>query len=283
MRGVEDILEEEKRKIKIKKDSEYGSEYKYESFGDSGDDNDFNVNKFNLTSQCIITECESIIDKDINTFKPNFQTHIKDFTKQYFCLYVIKDSKITNQLYFKFTCKFSGTTKSCSTACQSYIYFKRKENKISFSCANWQHNHSLEQMFINSKVNLLTSSLKEEISNMRSEGQSAGFVRRRLDLEVLPKFLYESSRTAIRERYQHQVQNLIQNSESKYIKLFFIQHFWDEQTYLGSTFISRRFVGMPFAEDILLVDDTSCTNKFNYPIIIAIGLDENRISQLIVF
>lgn len=52
-------------------------------------------------------------------------------------------------------------------------------------------------------------------------------------------------------------------------------------SYFGSTFISKRFVRCSFANDIVFVDDTSCTNKLWFPIIAAITFDENKASQLI--
>lgn len=56
-----------------------------------------------------------------------------------------------------------------------------------------------------------------------------------------------------------------------------------DKSYIGSTFILKRFVGCSFTNDIVVVDDTSCTSKFWFPIIGAIAFDDNKASELIAF
>lgn len=238
-------------------------------------------NTTSTTHDCMIQECETIKQRKLSSFEPNFQVFIKDISKKYLCPYTIQDSKTQSQLYFRFKCKFAGKNKY-STNCQSFIYFKGKNDVISFSNANWNHNHSLDPYFIKSKVNTLTSIQKKEIKSLRNDGHSAGFCRRKLDLSILPNFLYESSRKVLSEKFENQIQNFIEHS-IQYQDLFLIKNFWTENLFQGSVFISKRFINSPFSNDIILVDDTCCTNKFNFPIIVAVGIDENRISQLIAF
>lgn len=66
--------------------------------------------------------------------------------------------------------------------------------------------------------------MKTEISDLRIDGHSSGFVCRKLNLDVLPNFLYEASRSAFQEKYKHKIQNLIGNSEQQY-KIVFLKAF----------------------------------------------------------
>ena len=43
-----------------------------------------------------------------------------------------------------------------------YMFIFRKENSISYSRSCWYHNHSLEEMLVNTKFNLLTSDDKKK-------------------------------------------------------------------------------------------------------------------------
>ena len=98
----------------------------------------------NITPEEIIQTCESIFQKDINTFKPSFGQYINDLAKANGCPFIFKDSKTKSQLYFKFVCKLSGTSNKYSNNCPSYICFKGRGSAISFERSCWYQENAFK-------------------------------------------------------------------------------------------------------------------------------------------
>jgi hypothetical protein len=48
-------------------------------------------------------------------------------------------------------------------------------------------------------------------------------------------------------------------------------------------FLSKRFTGTTICTETLILDDTSCTNRYGFPILLNVGIDEHHLSQLVAF
>jgi hypothetical protein len=70
-----------------------------------------------------------------------------------------------------------------------------------------------------------------------------------------------------------------------------IQTYHDFDTYLlrdddsvaGRYFFHSLFVGSTICRDTLTMDDTLCTNRFDFPTLVILELDEHKLSEFIAF
>jgi hypothetical protein len=57
----------------------------------------------------------------------------------------------------------------------------------------------------------------------------------------------------------------------------------DRDYFAGYDFFRTIFSGTSVCQETFIMDDTSCTNRDGFPILVILGIDEYKVSQLIAF
>ena len=111
------------------------------------------------TPSVFLSFLDTIIGRDISSFNPYITQCVIDESMRNICPYTWKDSKLNRTgvqtSYIKFVCKLHTQKRGC---CRSNFTIKIKDNIVqSIELDNIMHNHSMDKLFIESKVTLLTS------------------------------------------------------------------------------------------------------------------------------
>lgn len=149
-------------------------------------------------------------------------------------------------------------------------------------CSN-EHNHPLNEPTRIGMRNCLTLLQRERIQRLTKEGQSAYSIRLKENLRCTKDTLYNIRRPILEEIRAHEMDNLLQELncgncwtndvlKEKYTNVFCGCHCFHEV-----------ICNKAYAKDICIVDDTSCTNKYGFPILVMIVEDENGRSQVLAF
>ena len=99
---------------------------------------------------------------------------------------------------------------------------------------------------------------------------------------------YDIRRKVIKDKHSVEIDELIELTNKHQSKFDIINH-WkhdkltNNQKYNGSSYISKRARTFPISYDILFMDDTTCMNNFDFPLIVLSFEDYNKIRQLFAF
>ena len=202
----------------------------------------------------------------------NFKSCIKDQFAIFKCPYAIAESKkreITSYIYFK--CRMKN--------CNSNFKVKFRNDKLVSYSGFWIHNHPMNPRFVESMFCLLTKDVKQEITELRSKGASPYYIRKNLNLSISPNQLYNHSRDALK-RFDNEISKLETEAE-RWNKDYIVTFQKYEEKFNGITLINRSMIDKPYSHDICVMDDTMCTNKYKYPIVLCFCYDENDKAQMV--
>lgn len=133
--------------------------------------------------------------------------------------------------------------------------------------------------YIYRNANLLSTIDKDIIKAKTIDGALSGDITKALKKYIRPNDLYNSRRPGIISRNNDQVAEL-KSTLLLFQKEYMIYNKFDDKGfYKGTTLISCRYSKSPFARDLLMCDDTKCTNSFDYTIMILLCFDEMEIDS----
>lgn len=135
-------------------------------------------------------------------------------------------------------------------------------------------------MFISSNYCLIDTETKNQIKQLRSDGASPGFIRKKFNLSISADQLYNISRKDLFERFNDEIIKL-HNSFDTWNKEYSFFFHEINGNFNGITLINRRIVCTPYASDIVVIDDTMCINRYQYPVIPCFCYDDNDRAQML--
>lgn len=250
------------------------------------DDSNNNTNMLHANNSYHITiytntpiEFRTFIDNEIRQLSSSNIESIKDAIKEkmilYYCPYVINSTKSSSGMYYIY---YKCGIKNCKSGFRLKFY----NGIISDTKSEWQHDHTMDRMYLESNYFMMSNDKKEEICKLRMNGASPGYIRKSLKLAISPDQLYNISRRTIKEKFENEFENLESESYKWNKNYYVINHYKsDDNVFNGITLINRRIVDMPYASDICVIDDTLCMNKYRYPVVAIYCYDENDKAQLL--
>lgn len=191
--------------------------------------------------------------------------------KEVTALHGIPFSAAHTRLYGTGSCAFR-----CALArkvqCPVILNFRIEEGMVRFRGFVGEHNHDLDPLYISTVVNPLTPSEREVVAEKRKEGVAPGRIRADLPVPVRPDDLYNASRSEVDP--SSQIKNLYDLAQTKYQEKWHVHiHENDDSEFCGMTMISARLKDCPWAGDVCLADDTTCTNYTRFPIMLLASFD----------
>lgn len=224
----------------------------------------------------------SLLEKRIDEFD-NLKQYIKDESIKNACPYSCRNSNIykenANFQYINFVCKFHTDKKS---QCKSRFCIKI-ENKVirAIQFINKIHNHRIDKLFVGSKVPLLTSEQKANMRKQAQMGLPSPLIRRFNAPDLLPNQLYNTIRNFKNKNFENQIEKLYNFSQTLKKDYDVI---WKNNTnnIFQSLLIINSFIkNCPYSQDIVMIDDTECTNNFQYPFVPFYVFDEHNKMQML--
>ena len=211
------------------------------------------------------------------------KTQIKDESIKNICPYSCIDSNFNkhdrNIYYMKFFCKFH--TQRLGN-CKSSFIIRIKDNvvlTVVFLCH--YHNHKINNYLIGSKVPLLTSQQKEKIQNDAKIGMPTSLIRRFHAPNITSNQMYNIIRNHKNMRFENEFQQLCDYAQSLKSEYDIIWKNDSENKFQSLLMINARIKDLSYSRDIVVIDDTECTNRFCYPFLPFYVFDEHNKVQML--
>ncbi len=191
----------------------------------------------------------------------------------------------SNRKTQKFCCRYGGRTygiNSAKTNCQSYICYTLDSNgKCSICEFNWFHNHSLEPEFTEAHCNCLPRSTKLKIQEFQRLCVSPGSIRCSLNIAINPNNFYNIRREVIRTLKIESLDDVLKEIKQNCL-LSNIYKSKDGEI-IGITVAFDKVCSQIYSKNILIVDDTSSTNIYNWILEVAVAIDQEGKNQLLMY
>ena len=217
--------------------------------------------------------------RDFNNLKQLISDESIKNTCPYSCIHSNINKKNANFSYIKFVCRFHTKKLGECPACFKINFENQVISSIDFIESN--HNHKLDKLFIGSKFSLLTSNEIQEIRKEASMGMPSSLIRRFNANDILPNQLYDIIRNSKNKSFENPIQKLYDYTQTLKNDYDII---WkdDENNKFQSLLIVNSIIkNYPYSKDIVMIDDTACTNNFNYFFIPFLVFDENNKLQML--
>lgn len=236
-----------------------------------------------LTPNNFINFLKNLIGKNINDITHNMSEYIIQESIKFGIPYTCKDSKLNRdgfqKSYITFFCKFHTKKR---TGCQSKFKIII-ENKIvkDINFIEIKHNHSLDRIYIESKISLITNEDKKILREAVHKGLSTPSLRKLTNINLLPQQMYNVIRNEKKEYFSNEIlnlQNYVKNIQNKF------DVFWkfdNDNKFYNLIIINSIIKNCYYANDIVVIDDTMCTNNFDYPFFVFLVFDENNMAQIL--
>jgi hypothetical protein len=166
--------------------------------------------------------------------------------------------------------------------CPAHITYETEvDQKVRIYEQHWEHNHDVDEVTLQS-FDELTPTQRAQIDDLTSMNMTAGQIRIHMGLAVSAEVLYDARRRQLRKFWQDQAEKLLQEVQNwDDMKVEFKS---DEQERMRAVyFFHKVFKGKEICRQVLILDDTSCTNRFGLPLLVILGVDEHDLCQLIGF
>lgn len=158
--------------------------------------------------------------------------------------------------------------------CPVEIKYIVNHDQITLMGLNLDHSHERHGR-------ILTPADKREIAQLRSRGVRPGRIRMDMGLTCTPDCLYNAARKVLAELKTSSAKDMETLAEEK-------QSDWMTEIQKNEVgeictvvFVNRHLSSTPFANDIWLFDDTSCTNTLEMPLVPVIVVDEHGSPQIL--
>ena len=180
----------------------------------------------------------------------------------------------------QFACQFHNSNYQCK-ALVSY-YYDKETNTIFLEEMCNQHTHPISEILPTKSRNTLTYLQRSRIQIATQEGFKATTIKRKENLVCSKDVLYASRRRILKELREDEIKILlaIMCDYNNWTNGIFI----DETNKFVCCFsLHNHMLNCPYARDIVIIDDTSCTNFYGKPLITMIVEDENGKNQVLSF
>ena len=238
---------------------------------------------YNATPNNFITHLKSFIGKNQDGIAKNLSQFIIQESVKFGIPYSCKDSKLNRngfqKSYIKFVCKFHTHKRTCCKSKFKIIIDNKIITDIDF--IEIYHNHSLDRNYIESKVPLITDDDKIKIREAVQKGLSTSSLRKLTNTNLLPQQMYNVIRNDKKEYLSNEImhlQNYVKEIQNKF------DVFWkfDEDNKFYNLIIINSIIKLcPYANDIVVDDDTMRTNNFDYPFLVFLVLMLNNDNKTI--
>ena len=229
-----------------------------------------------------VTFLYNLVDQQFDDYT-NLLTYIKDNSILFKCPFSCIDSNVNrrnvNVHYLKFVCKLH-TKRLCNCNC-NFVVYVNNHKIISINFINRYHNHPLDELFIGSKVSLVTSREKKEMKCAARKGLPSNLIRKFYGSDLLPNQLYNIIRKEKRTFFEDEIHKLYEYVQTLKNDFDFIWKEDSDDKFHSLLLVNSRINNCAYSSDIVMVDDTCCTNQFQYPILGFIVLDENNKVQVL--
>ena len=254
-------------------------------------------------------EIENINNVPLATILEKFTTFSAYMTNLHSILgcgvpYSARDTRntFTGSRTLRYECCFGGRSRNKGNktnrtkkkhSCESFIEFTAVRDQkgysiISFKNANWLHSHPLDRMFLEAN-GIISPKRVDKIKIMTMKGKNAKEIRKEKDLSIIPaRKFYDIRRSITKLLQKGEIEDYLSNCE-KYLNYFYTIHHWKKDNltiimkFNGSSFISRRFDSLPIALDVVFMDDTTCVNIYDFPLVTICFEDYNKTRQILAF
>lgn len=219
--------------------------------------------------------------RSLNGFFPTIQAlteKIREISTKYKCPF-ISYSAGPSRLTQIYACSHLKTIFNC----QAKAKFSYEDGFVRFVECDKEHSHKPNEPTRMNMRNCLTLLQRERIKHLTTEGQSAYSIRLRENLKCTKDVLYNIRRPILENIRAHEMENLLHelNNGNSWINNVLKEN--DTNVFCGCHCIHDVICNKSYAKDICIVDDTSCTNKYGFPVLVMIVEDENGRSQLLAF
>ena len=206
-------------------------------------------------------------------------SYIHDISISCGCQFVSKQTGLSRSTQI-FACHFHNTIYKCN-ACVKF-YLEHKTNVIHLEEINNQHSHAIGEVYPNKNRNSLTHIQRKNIENRTIDGQSAQTIKQRECLSCSKNVLYGARRKTLKKFKEDEIKILLETlcDFNNWINVLII----DETDKFRSCYcVHCPILQSKYSKDIVLLDDTSCTNFYGKPLLAFIVEDENGKEQLLSF
>ena len=214
-------------------------------------------------------------------------------------LYVqVHDATIQCNLFY--TASNVGRNRSTQTfscqfrdhGCKAFVQFLYRDDTVYFDTYHSQHNHEITAQYPDRSRNTLTTEDIEFIHKQTENNLSAHAIRNmnhnKIDL-ISKNIMYH-----IREKVIHRVReddiSLLQAAMKKRMNWYHILGTSKEESNGETQEVFKYFYSFHIAvitkiysHDVIIIDDTSCTNFYFKPLVTMIAADENGSNQIVSF
>lgn len=255
-------------------------------------DNALNVSSYKQQLNLIDTKMQSIEEQTPSELIKEFEklngaiidlkslvTKIHDVSIENNCQFVsicTGESKKTQV----FGCKFHNSSFQCKAFVK--FYYEKEENKIILDTMNNTHNHLIGQVKTGRSRNTLTSTQKQSIYELTIKGFTSGRIRLLENLTCSPYSLYSARRKAIKEMRSNEMQDTI-NEMKKWSNWTNIIYKNKSNKFEYSYSFYEPVINSTYVNSLVIVDDTMCTNFYNYALFVMLCVDENLHDQVLGF
>ena len=204
---------------------------------------------------------------------------IQELSNLYNCHFVPHSTgpSRTTQIY---CCRHRTTFYQCK-AVLKFDYYP-DTHRVFFESCDIQHTHTVGQITSQRMRNQLTKLQREKIKKSTKEGMNAAQIRMKYKLTCSKDALYDARRAELKSMKEKETQNLINemSSWSHWSNQILID---EDHRFNGCYVIHDPISKCTYANDICVLDDTSCTNYFGLPLLVMISEDENGRDQVLSF
>jgi hypothetical protein len=182
-------------------------------------------------------------------------------------------ARTTGRTYCHFYCRVQG--------CPALFSIRIHNGLMSISHEAFEHDHLIAEMSIE-RARLLSARQTETIHGITQTGGSADQCRMVVGYSVKPQTLGNARRPILKKgrlEQASQLYQLLQTWEDMDCQM----RCDEENVCEGCYFFQKLLRDTLMVKDTLIIDDTACTNYFDFPLLLILALDEHAISQLVAF
>lgn len=225
----------------------------------------------------LIEELQNLAGKVLD-FK-SLKDQVRSISSRYNCIYICfitGPSKKTQE----FRCKHYNT----SYKCQSFIKYFYDEEKHVFhlDTMNSEHSHIIGQVNPGRNVDTLPKEQKEKIIEYTKLGLSSGRIRILESLYCSPQILYNARRETLKKMHVDEMK-LFLDELNRWKNWEYILYNDNDNKLSAVYAFHLPIINSFYSTSVCAVDDTSCTNFFDYYLYVMICSDENNKNQLLAF
>jgi hypothetical protein len=155
--------------------------------------------------------------------------------------------------------------------CSARAVYTIEDRVVRFVGANFVHDHDPGAMTV-AGARAMDTETREEICHLTELRLTGGQIRLQLGLSESPQVLYNIRRNQLREYRTAQALRL-ENEITKYPD-FDTCLLKQQPHFVACYFFHTAYMGTQICQATLIMDDTSCKNRYDLPVLVILGIDE---------